>query len=149
MKVILSAPVKGLGQPGDVVEVSDGYARNFLLPRGLAQEATPARLAQRRQALDSARRAEERALAEAREAARRLEGQRVRLALRAGEGGKVFGAVTAQGVVEAVERQLGLRVDRRRLVLPEPLRTPGVYPVLVRLHPQVSVTMHVEVVAEG
>ncbi len=148
MKVILRSAVKGLGKAGDVVEVSDGYARNFLLPRGLAVEATAANLAQRELARERVRRQAERDLALARELARRLDGRQVRVAAKVGSSGRLFGAVTSQMLAEAIEAQLGASVDRRRIELAQPIKAPGSYPVSIRLHPQVSTTVTVQVVAE-
>lgn len=149
MKVILRTAVKGLGQPGDVVEVSDGYARNFLLPRGLAVEATPANLSLRAREQEQARRVADRALSAARALAERLDGREVRIAVRAGTGGRLFGAVTSHAVAQAIADQLAVQVDRRRIDLPDPIRSPGAFPVTLRLHPEVTATMTVRVVAEG
>ncbi len=146
MKVILLQRVKGLGEPGATVEVAAGHARNFLIPRGLAQEATRENMAR----LDAAKQREAREAARLRKQAeaegQRLQSQVVHVQANAGESGRLFGSVTAQDVVDAIERQFGIRVDRKKLELPEPLKTLGDHPVLVRLHAEVNarVTVRVE-----
>lgn len=148
MKVILRDRVKGLGDAGAVVEVAPGYARNYLLPRRLADEANDAALREVRagRAREAARAS--RVLAEARAAAGRLEGATVTVKAKAGDSGRLFGSVTGQDLAEAVERQLGVRLDRRRIDRLEPIKALGAYPVTVKLHPEVQVGFTVEVVAD-
>lgn len=146
MKVILTANVKGLGSAGDVVEVADGYGRNFLIPRGLAREASAAALKEHADRARAEAARGERERAEARRVAARLEGQEVVVRARAGEGGRLFGSVTAQDVIEAIGRIHGLDIDRRRLELPSPIKTLGRHPVRLRLHPDVTVAVDVVVV---
>lgn len=146
MKVILKKPVKGLGEAGAVVEVNDGYGRNFLLPKGLAVEATPGNLNQREQARRRAEEQAARALAAARAAAQRIDGREVRIAVRSGQGGRLFGAVTAQAITAAVRDQLGTQVDKRRVELLDPIKQTGRHRVVVRLHPQVEASLIVQVV---
>lgn len=148
MKVILIKDVPKLGKNGQVVEVADGYARNYLIPRGLAIEASAANLKRLQERHDAESRRAERELAEARETARRLEGRTVTIRMRAGEQGRLFGSVTSQHVAEAL-RGLGIEVDRRRIALEDPIRQVGSYRVPVRLHPQVTVEIGVNVVGEG
>jgi large subunit ribosomal protein L9 len=147
MRVILRADVANVGLKGDVLDVADGYARNFLVPRGLALQASPGALAQAaamRRARD-AREARDRASAE--EVASRLAPTVVTIAAKAGAEGRLFGSVTAADLVSAVEAQTGVVVDRRRVRLEEPIRTLGVHEVAVRLHPAVELRLSVEVVA--
>ena len=148
MKVILQREVDKLGVPGDIVEVKDGYARNYLLPRGLAVVATKGavRHAERLRGAHDERVA--RARAEAEDLARTLAAARVRVASRAGEDGKLFGSVTAQHLAEEIERAVGRPIDRRQIRLEEPIRSLGVHEVAVHLHPEVNATVTVEVVAE-
>ncbi|HEX3825296.1 MAG TPA: 50S ribosomal protein L9 [Mycobacteriales bacterium] len=147
MKLILTQVVSGLGEPGDVVEVKDGYGRNFLVPRGLAMlwtkgaESQVAALRRGRDAHDV------RSLSEAREMAGQLAALSVTLSSRAGSGGRLFGSVTTADVVDAVAAAGGPKLDRRRLELPSAhIKTVGSHPVAVRLHPEVSATVTVEVV---
>jgi large subunit ribosomal protein L9 len=148
VKVVLREDVETLGHKGDLVEVADGYARNFLVPRGLAMKATKGVVAQaeamRRNR--AARDARERAAAE--EIAGRLEGRRVPLAARAGEGGKLFGSITAADVAEAVAAAAETEIDRKAITLAESLKELGEVEVPVRLHPEVTATVTVEVIAE-
>jgi large subunit ribosomal protein L9 len=146
MKVVLRADVDHLGRKGDVVEVADGYARNFLVPRGLALRADKGvlRQAEAMRRSREARDARERAAAE--ELAARLGAAVVTIAARAGEGGRLFGSVTAADIAEHLEPLLGHPVDRRRIELPEPVKQLGEVTVEVRLHPEVRVSLTVEVV---
>ena len=147
MKLILTQQVTGLGDPGDVVEVKDGYGRNFLVPRGLAMlwtkggESQVAALRRGREVHDI------RSLSEARELAGQLAALQVTLASRAGSGGRLFGSVTTADVVEAVSAAGGPKLDKRRLELPSAhIKTVGTHPVSVRLHPEVTASVTVEVV---
>lgn len=133
MRVILKQDVKTLGKAGQVVEVSDGYARNYLLPRDLAREATKGGLAElEQQKAAHARRAAE-ARAEAEELVRRLAQTAVIVRVKAGESGKLFGAVTSQQIAEAIKAATGVAVDRHKIELPEPIKALGGHMVPVRL----------------
>jgi large subunit ribosomal protein L9 len=149
MKVVLRDDVENLGHKGDVVDVADGYARNYLVPRGLAMKATKGVVAQaeamRRNR--AARDAREREAAQA--TAGTISGIRLEIPARAGEGGKLFGSVTATDVAEALQSQKGVEVDRRRVGLDEPVKEVGEVEVVVTLHPEVAATLTVAVVAAG
>jgi large subunit ribosomal protein L9 len=149
MKLILTHEVSGLGGPGDIVEVKDGYGRNWLLPRGFAIRHS--RGAERQ--IDSIRRArqvrEVRDLGHARELEAELAKLTVRLPARAGQGGRLFGSVTAADVVAAVKSAGGPSLDRRRVELANPIKTVGTHTVSVRLHPDVAAPITLEVVAES
>ena len=147
MKVILVKDVPKLGKAGQVIEVAPGYGRNYLIPRGLAIEATPASLKQLESQQAAAHRRAERAREEAQRTAARIDGRAVTLRVHAGEQGRLFGSVTAQHVADAIARELGVAVDRRRVELEEPIRHLGAYTVPVRLHPQVTAHVTVNVVA--
>ncbi len=146
MKLILTQEVTGLGGAGDVVDVADGYGRNYLLPRSLAMRAT--RGAEKQ--VTSIRRAREARdihdLGEARRVAAELGALQVQLPTRAGGGGRLFGSVTAADVAEAVRAAGGPTLDKRRLELTAPIKTVGQHVVSVRLHPEVEATLTVEVV---
>jgi large subunit ribosomal protein L9 len=148
MKVILIKDVPSLGKAGAVVDVREGYARNYLLPRGLAREATEGQL----RALEQERAARERKLARERqravEVAQALRGRPVRIRAKAGAGGKLFGSVTAQQVAEAL-RQMGFEVDRRQVDLPEPIKAVGTYRVTVRLPHGQQAEVEVQVTGDG
>ena len=146
MKLILTQEVTGLGTSGDTVEVKGGYGRNYLLPRGLAIKAT--RGAEKQvESLRRARAAREVAtLEDARAVAARLRELTVRVPARAGEGGRLFGRVTTADVAAAVTAAGGPELDRRRIDLPSSVKTTGQHTVTVRVHPEVTTELTVEVV---
>ncbi|MFC5998901.1 50S ribosomal protein L9 [Quadrisphaera sp. GCM10027208] len=147
MKLILTQEVTGLGEPGDVVEVKDGYGRNYLVPRGLATAWTKGGQKQV-EAIRKARQSREIAtLEEARSVKASLESGRVRLPVRAGQSGRLFGAVTPADVAEAVKASTGAEIDRRKVEIDQPIKSLGSHQVQVRLHPEVQATIDVEVVA--
>lgn len=148
MKVILTKDVVALGEIGSVVEVARGYARNYLIPQGLALEATHGNLAQVEQV--KARYAELRAKEQKSALANlaQLEGVSVTIAQRVGEGERLYGSVTAAMIITALEAQ-GFNIDRRQLDLPEPIKKLGSYQVPVRLAPEVKAEITVAVVAEA
>jgi large subunit ribosomal protein L9 len=146
MKLILTQEVSGLGAPGDVVEVAGGYGRNYLVPRGLAMRWT--RGAEKQiELIQRSRSAREiRGLDDARDAANRLASLQVRLPARAGSGGRLFGSVSPADIAAAVKAAGGPELDRRRIEIKNPIRTVGAHQVSVRLHPEVTATLDVEVV---
>ena len=149
MKLILTQEVSGLGGPGDVVEVKDGYGRNYLVPRGLAITWTKGgekQVAQIRRGRDVR---EIRDRGQAQEVASQLAALKVQLPARAGQGGRLFGSVTAIDVVDAVKAAGGPQLDRRRVELPTShIKSVGTHTVSVRLHPEVVATVDIDVVAE-
>jgi large subunit ribosomal protein L9 len=147
MKLILTQEVTGLGAPGDVVEVKAGYGRNYLVPRSLAMPWTRGS-EQQIGMIKRARAAREiRSLDDAREAASRLSGLKVRLQTRAGQGGRLFGSVSTADIAAAVRTAGGPELDRRKIEVANPIKTIGSHRVSVRLHPEVSATLDVEVSA--
>ena len=146
-KLILTQEVTGLGSAGDTVEVKGGYARNYLLPRGLAIQAT--RGAEKQ--IESLRRAraarDVRSLEEAQAVAARLSGLTVTLPARSGDGGRLFGRITTADVAAAVTAAGGPELDRRRIELPSSIKTTGQHTVTVRVHPEVTTPLTIEVVA--
>jgi large subunit ribosomal protein L9 len=147
MKLILTQEVSGLGAPGDVVEVAGGYGRNYLVPRGYAMRWT--RGAEKQiELIKRARAAREiRSAEDAKDAAKRLGGLRVKLTTRAGSGGRLFGSVSTSDIAAAVKRAGGPELDRRKIEIGNPIKTIGAHQVSVRLHPEVSATLEVEVAA--
>jgi large subunit ribosomal protein L9 len=147
MKVILAADVEKLGHKGDVVTVADGYARNFLVPKGLALTASKGALKQAEQM----RRAREEETKKAKEAAAAkvatLGASPVYISARAGEEGKLFGSVTNSDVARAIVEQLGEEVDRRQIRLEDPIRTLGSHQIEIHLHEEVNALVTVEVIA--
>jgi large subunit ribosomal protein L9 len=146
MKIILKQEVSGLGTPGDVVDVKDGFGRNYLLPRGFAIPWT--RGAEKEiQSIRRARSAREiRDVGQANEVKAALEGLTVSLSARAGSGGRLFGSVTATEVAAAVKAAGGPELDRRRLEMPGHIKSTGMHQVQVKLHPEVSATIVLNVV---
>jgi large subunit ribosomal protein L9 len=145
MKLILTQEVTGLGGPGDVVEVAGGYGRNYLVPRGLAMRWS--RGAEKQiELIKRARSAREiRGLDDAKDAANRLASLQVRLQTRAGSGGRLFGSVSPSDIAAAVKAAGGPELDRRRIEIKNPIRTVGAHQVSVRLHPEVTANLDVEV----
>ena len=145
MKVILQQDVRGQGKKGQLVEVSDGYARNFLLPRKLAVTATAENLNTMKQQ-EKARKAQEAAeKAQAEATAKQLEGLMVKIPAKAGEGGRLFGAVTAKEISEALAAQYSLNIPKARLVLDEPIKACGGYQIKAKLGYEVVGTVNVMV----
>ena len=146
MKLILTQEVAGLGGPGDVVEVKDGYGRNFLMPRGAAIRWTRGGEKQ----ITSIRRGREvrevRDQDQAGTIKRELESLDVKIPVRAGSGGRLFGAVTVADIVDAVSKAGGPQVDKRRIEIGQPIKTVGAHTVTVRLHPEVTASVSLEVV---
>jgi large subunit ribosomal protein L9 len=145
MKLILTQEVTGLGGPGDVVEVAGGYGRNYLVPRGMAMRWT--RGAEKQiDLIKRARSAREiRSLDDAKAAAAKLAGMKVRLQTKAGGGGRLFGSVSTSDIAAAVTAAGGPQLDRRRIEIASPIKTVGAHQVTVRLHPEVSARLDVEV----
>ncbi|MET7462069.1 50S ribosomal protein L9 [Nonomuraea sp. NPDC005501] len=147
MKLILTNEVSGLGTPGDVVEVKDGYGRNYLIPRGFAMRWT--RGAEKQiESIKKARDAREiRDLGTAKEVAGQLGALRVRLTTRAGDSGRLFGSITTGDIADAVKAAGGPILDRRRIEIINPIKSVGSHKISVKLHPEVSASVDVEVVA--
>jgi large subunit ribosomal protein L9 len=147
MKLILTQEVSGLGAPGDVVDVAAGYGRNYLIPRGFAIHWT--RGAEKQ--VDLIKRArsvrEIRTLEDAQAAAGQLQRLKVRIKVRAGENGRLFGSVGPADIAAAVKSAGGPELDRRRIEVPDPIKTTGSHNVKVRLHPEVSAAVAIEIQA--
>jgi large subunit ribosomal protein L9 len=147
MRLILTQEVTGLGAPGDIVDVAPGYGRNYLVPRGLAMLWT--RGAEKQiELIHRARSAREiRGLDDARAAAAKLASMTVRLQTRAGGGGRLFGSISTAEIADAVKAAGGPVLDKRKIEVRNPIKTLGAHQVAVRLHPEVSATLNVEVAA--
>jgi large subunit ribosomal protein L9 len=146
VKVILNQEVRGVGAPGDIVEVADGYGRNYLLPRNLARLATAGAVRQA-EGIRTRRAAREIAdLEQARTVAAHLESLRVVIPAKAGKEGRLFGSITTPQIVDAVARTGGTQIDRRRIHLDSAIKNVGTHRITVRLHPEVEATVNVEVV---
>ncbi len=146
MKIILLEDVKSLGKKGEIVNVNDGYARNFILPKKLGVEATGKNLNDLKlQNANEAKKAKE--LLEAAQAfAKELESKQVVITMKAGEGGKLFGSVSSKEIATAFKEQCGVEIDKKKIQLPDALKAFGSYDVPVKLHQQVTGTLKVKVV---
>ena len=138
MKGILLEDVKSLGKKGQLVDVSDGYARNFILAKKLGLEATPKNLNDLKLKKAHEDKLAAQRLQEAKEFAAKLEGLQVTVKIKAGEGGKLFGSVSSKEIAEAAKEQLGLDIDKKKLVLQNQIKAIGTTSVAVKLHPQVT-----------
>ena len=147
MKIILTHEVTGLGGPGDVVDVKDGYARNYLVPRGFAIRWTKGGEQDVAQIRRARKIHEIATIEQANEIKARLEGVKVRLAVRSGDAGRLFGSVTPADLASAIKSAGGPDVDKRRIELGSPIKTLGSHQVSVRLHPEVAAKLGIEVIA--
>ncbi len=148
MKIVLREDVESLGHKGDLVDVADGYARNYLVPRGLAMKATKGGVAQAESMRRNRQAREVRDRTAAEELAARFNTGPLTVGARAGEGGKLFGSVTSADIVAALLEATGIEIDRRSVMLDDPIRELGEVEVPVRLHPEVVVPLVVAVVAQ-
>ncbi|MBO8127883.1 MAG: 50S ribosomal protein L9 [Peptococcaceae bacterium] len=146
MKVVLLKDVSSLGKRGDVVQVAEGYARNFLLPRGLAQPATAGKMKEIARVKDMKAQKEAKIKAEAEKLAAKIRGQTVQVPVRVGEGGKLFGSVGTRDIAEALKKSLGVKIDRKKVELEDPIKSLGRFDVVARLYPGVQAEFAVEVV---
>lgn len=146
MKVILTGDVKKLGKKGDVVNVADGYARNFLLPKGLAVEATQVKIKKldRQKQEEAERRLEEEN--ESRKLAEKLNKLEICIAVKVGDAGKLFGAVSSKDIADVLEEEHQIRIDKKKIVLKEPIKTLGMHKLTVKLHPKVQANINIKVV---
>lgn len=137
MLVILNKDVKGTGKQGEIVKVSDGFARNMLFPKGLATEATAAnvRSLEKQKAVAAEKKAEEKKAAE--ELASRLADVKVEIKTKSGEGGKLFGSITSKDIAEETKKQTGLVVDKKKIQLSSPIKNIGTFEVDIKLYPEV------------
>ena len=146
MKVILLQDVKSLGKEGEIVNVNDGYARNFIIPKKLGVEAN-------NKNLNDLKSNEEKIAKENKEAAEKLAGElkagQILLKIKVGEGGKAFGSVSAKEIAAAVKEQMGLDVDKKKIQLKETLKTLGTHNVPIKLHPEVTAELKVEIKEEA
>ncbi|WP_010168818.1 50S ribosomal protein L9 [Candidatus Epulonipiscium viviparus] len=144
MKVILTQDVKKVGKKGDILEVKDGYARNALLPKGLAVEATAINLNKNKldKKLEDKRKQEELELAQSIKDV--INNQRVRIAIKTGEGGKVFGSVTTKEIADSINDAFSVKVDKKKVNLHNPIKAIGAITVAIKLHPQVVADVVVE-----
>ena len=145
MQIVLLQDVKSLGKKGDVVKVNDGYARNFILPKKLGVEANAANLNTLKLQKANAEKIEAAKVAEAKELSEKLSNASVTLKIKTGEGGKTFGSVTGKEIAQAIKYELGIDIDKKRIVLPEPIKAVGTREVQIKLHKEVNANIRVKV----
>ncbi len=148
MEIILLKDVKTLGKSGQIVKVSDGYARNFIIPKGLGVEKTPKTLNDLKAKQLAEAKREQELLDEAMKLSDKIKSGSVTLSIKSGEGGRTFGSVSAKEIAAAVKTQMGFEFDKKKMVLPEPIKNIGTYHIPVKLHPQVTSELVVKVVGE-
>ena len=143
MKVILKADVKGLGKKGDIINTSDGYARNYLFPKGVATEATEGNLKTQEafKAKEAKKKAEE--ADRARELAKRISSLSITISVKTGENGKLFGSITSKDIAEELKLQHGIDIDKKKFALDEAIKTAGEYSVEVKVYPEISAKLKV------
>ena len=146
MKVILTKPVEDLGEKGDVVDVADGYARNYLVPKKLAVKASDGALRQAESMRVAREEAERRSLDEAEQLAESLAGTRVVVAARAGDSGNLFGSIGTADITEAIVKFTGIDIDRKIVDVGEPIKEIGLHEVVLRPHPDVSDSVTLDVI---
>lgn len=144
MKIILLQDVKKIGSKGEVKEVADGYARNYLIPKGLAAEATAKALKELEIKKQNTARKEKEELEKMKGLKNKLEERQVVIKAKVGEGGKLFGSVTSKDIAEKLEQE-GFKIDKRKIDLPEPIRGLGIFQVQIKLHPEITVQIKVNV----
>ena len=147
MKVILLQDVKALGKKGDVVEVSEGYARNMLLKKGMGKEATSGNMNDLKLQKANAEKIARETQAAAEALGSELKGREIRVSVKAGDGGRVFGSVSSKEIAEEIQKQLGHEVDKKKILLDAPIKTLGVSEVSIKLHPKVTTQIRVNVTA--
>lgn len=145
MKVILLEDVKKLGKKGEVIEVSDGYARNYVLPKKLGVEASGKNMNDLKLQKANKEKIEKENLENAKLMAEQMEKDQVVVSIKSGEGGRTFGSVSSKEIAQSYKEQCGKEIDKKKIVLPEPIKSLGVYEVSVKLHPNVTGKLKVKV----
>ena len=145
MKIILLKDEKKLGKKGDIINASDGYARNYILPQGIGVEATPANINDLKLQKANEKKVADEKLKEAQDLAARLSGLTVNTTIKTGAGGRAFGSISSKEIAEECKNQHGITLDKKKIVLDDAIKAPGTYNVQIKLHPQVTGTLSVKV----
>lgn len=148
MKVILLEDVKTLGKKGEIVTVSDGYARNMILPKKLGVEATSKNLNDLKLQNKHAEKVAQENLEAAQALAKELTDKKIELKMKSGEGGRTFGSISTKEIAEAAKKQLGMELDKKKMILKDPIKALGTYEIQIKLHPKVTGTFTVHVSEE-
>lgn len=146
MKVILTQDVKNVGKKGDILEVKDGYARNALLPKGLAIEANAVNLNQRKLEQKSQDKRKQKELEDAQAIEAKLKDQEIKIALKTGETGKLFGSVTSKEIADTINKQFNLNIDKKKIQLKDAIKSLGTQTITIKLHPQVTASILVSII---
>jgi len=146
MRVILLQDVKNLGKKNEVVDVAGGYARNFLLPKKLAIEASKGKVKEIKEKKKIAKEKEKKNITEARAMAEKMEGLKVTIGAKTGDTGKLFGSVGSKDIAEVLNKKYGFKIDKRKIELKEAIKELGVYPAVVKIYPSIKAKIIVEVV---
>ncbi len=145
MQIILTSDVKALGKKGELVNVSDGYARNFILPKKLGMEATPKNLNDLKLQKAAEEKKQKEILEEAKDLAKKLESIHLELKIKTGEGGRTFGSISSKEIAAELISKHSIDIDKKKLVLADPIKTLGTHTVAAKLHPQVTAELKVKV----
>ncbi|HBM82014.1 MAG: 50S ribosomal protein L9 [Clostridiales bacterium] len=148
MKVILNVDIKGVGKKGQIINASDGYARNYLLPRKFAVSATGGNLTSLNEKKEAEKYRKQNEREKAFETAKKLSGLKVLFKVKAGENGKLFGSITSKDIAGEIKKQHGFEIDKRKIVLDEPIKSEGIYNIEVKVYPEINAKLKVEVTAE-
>lgn len=148
MKVILKADVKSVGKKGDIINASDGYARNFLFPKGFAVEATEGNLKSLKAIKVSEQKKKEEELKNARELAKKIEGLTVLIKVKAGENGKLFGSITSKDIADELKKQFKIEIDKKKVILEEAIKSAGAYNVEIKVYPDVVASLKVNIMQD-
>lgn len=148
MKVILKKDIKGVGKKGDVINAAEGYARNYLLPRNLAVEASEGNLATLKEKKDSKKYKESMEMEEARELAKKISDLSIKFNVKTGENGKLFGSITSKDISEEIKKQHNINIDKRKIVLEDSIKSAGVYNIEIKVYPNITSKIKVEVMGE-
>ncbi|MHB1457212.1 MAG: 50S ribosomal protein L9 [Armatimonadota bacterium] len=149
MKVILNVEVKGVGKPEEIVNVSEGYARNFLFPRKMAIEADATNMAAWTKKRKTEEMKSQKIADDAKNLASKISGVQVQIKGKVGAGSKLYGSITHADIAEALEKQKGIKIDKRKIELDEPIKSLGIFDVPIRLHKEALTTLKIEVVADA
>ena len=147
MKVILQQDVQGSGKKGDIIQVSDGYAINFLLPKGLAIEASANNINTMKSKKDAEEHRKSREIDDAKKLADKLSGLTVHLRVKAGENGKLFGSITSKELAQALENEHHITIDKKKFHVPDPIKILGTLQVSIRVYPEISANIKVEIIS--
>lgn len=148
MKVILKADVKSVGKKGDIINASDGYARNFLFPKGLAVEATEGNLKSLKAIKVSEQKKKEEELKKAREFAKKIEGLAVSIKVKTGENGKLFGSITSKDIADELKKQFNIEIDKKKIIMEEAIKSAGTYNVEVKVYPDVAASLKINIMQD-